>query len=262
MDRYLYSQINRANYSSLKILLEKSPAHYRYALDNPEEEDPERFAVGKLAHSLVLDGKNLLDLYAIKPEGMSFAKKDGKEWRAAQTKPILTAEEAASIPAMAQAIADDETASKLLKLCPEREKVILGDIAKVGCKAMLDAFGADASRKPLIPDIKTCQDASPRGFGKQVMKLNYILQAALYSRITQNSLNLTEPPMFVWIAVENKPPHAVQCYQPTEQMWRYGFKQLERCLTLLMACRENSEWPSYGGGLIDLDLPDWCAREL
>lgn len=263
MNRTEYDQIDAVNFSTLKHIL-TTPFHYQDALAQKQEqteEDKLRYAVGTLAHAMVLEGKNLMSMFAIKPKGMTFASNEGKAWKARQTLPILTQDEADSIPRMADAVANDPEARKILELCPLREHAVVTEIQGIRCKALLDAYGSDTAKKPLIPDFKTTRDASPYGFKKAIADRDYDFQCEWYSRLQMAKLELKEPPQFVWITVENVRPFIVQCYYPEPDVWKSGRKKADRALELLMKCRETGEWPAYGGGLQGISMPTWANKE-
>lgn len=260
MNRTEYDAITDAvNFSTLKHIL-KTPAHYQDALAAKEEvkteeeikDDRTRYIVGTLTHAFTLENKDLRQLFAIKPAGMSFAKTEGKIWKAEQTLPIITQEEADGAPRMAEAIAKDPDARAILDLCPLREHAIITEIHGVKCKALLDAYGSDEAKLPLIPDLKTTRDGSPYAWKKIVSDRDYDFQAEWYSRLTQAKYELEKAPQFVWITVENKRPFIVQCYYPEPDVWRAGRRKVERALNLLLECRKSGKWPGYGGGIMGI----------
>lgn len=273
MTREDYDKIDAVNFSTLKFILQ-SPAHYQDKLAHVQElqeaeteeqkqeaqDDRMRFILGTLVHAMSLEGKDLRDLYAIKPKGMSFAKTEGKIWKAEQRLPIITHEEAEGVPRMAEAIAKHKVASELLAACPLREHAVTAEINGVKCKALLDGYGSDKKRIPLITDLKTCRDASPRGFRQAVHNRDYDFQAEWYSRVTRAKYNLEQPPEFAWVAVETKRPYVVQCYYPKADTWQSGRKKADRALEILMKCRETGEWPGYSSELLGLSM-DWKDEE-
>ncbi len=276
MNRSDYDAIDAANFSTLKHILPPhgTPAHYQAALQDQKEKrelDPEseegkeertRYIVGTLLHSLTLENKDLRQLFAIKPAGLSFAKTDGKIWKAEQTLPIITQAEADGAPRMAEAIANDPDAREILDLCPMREHAIVTELDGVKMKALLDAYGSDNKKVPMIADVKTCRDVSRRAFETAIQDRDYDFQAEWYSRLTKAHYKLDAVPEFVWICVENKRPFSVQVYYPDADAWRSGRQKADRALASLKECRASGKWPSYGGGLKAIGVPGWRAKEL
>lgn len=243
------------NFSLAKHLL-KSPAHFKSAQDE-EREETDAMRVGTLAHAMILEGKNLLDLYAIKPEGMSFATKEGKAWRDMQTKPILKEEDSNSIPRMAESIAANTDAALILKGCVNKETPVFASLQGVECKALIDSHGRHPKGGLVIADFKTTLDASPWKFSKTVFDMDYDMQAAWYSDILAMVLGDDVAPLWYWIASEKKAPFANAVYAPNDEMMQSGRSKVERALTIYKECVESGEWPMPYQGIKLLSLPKW-----
>lgn len=254
-----YRKASGCNFSTLKHLL-KSPAHYKAALDDQDDEESEAMAIGTLAHAMVLEGKDLRDLYAIKPAGMSFSTKEGKAWRDQQTLPILGADAAEGIPRIAAAIKANDYAAAILKGCPMRETPIFGTIMGVPCKVLIDCHGIQ-DRRAAVTDFKTTVDASPREFAKNAYKQHYDLQCAISSALVAMQHELDEPPFWSWIVTEKKAPFVNTVYVPTEEFIQSGIRKMERVLTLWKECTESGEWPMPMKGRQELDLPQWAKYD-
>lgn len=280
LSRAEYDATDGCNFSTLKHIL-TTPAHYQDALKAQEEkradEDNEeakeelvRYAVGTLTHARCLEGKDLLSLFAIKPKkdstgrAMSFATTEGKEWKKAQTLPILTQAQADTAQFCSDAILKDPQARAIMERCKEREHAIITQFGNVKVKMLLDAYGTDDKGTPLVPDIKTSFDNSPEGFAKAVRDRDYEMQATWYTRGVSVRYGLPEEtkPTFAWITVLNKRPFIVQTYFPSPRMWRRGNRKVNRALELLLQCRQSGNWPAYGGGLMELDYPAWDKEDL
>lgn len=242
------------NFSLAKALLD-SPAHFKAAEDE-EKEETDAMRIGTLTHAMVLEGKDIRSMYAIKPAGMSFATKEGKAWRAAQTLPILKEEDANMIPMAAQSIANNPHAAAFIKGCQHREYVIIGSLYGVPCKALLDLCGTDGVAWA-IGDLKTCQDASPRGFAKQVAAMHYDLQYAWYTTLLAAIEGLEEPPFWAWIATEKKAPFVNELY--TAEEWHdSGMRKLETVIDRYKECSAKNEWPMPYRGMQRLERPAWA----
>lgn len=242
------------NFSLAKHLL-KSPAHFKAAQDE-EQEETDAMRIGTLAHAMILEGKDLRNLYAIKPAGMSFATKEGKEWKAAQTLPILKEEDSNMIPMAAQAIADNPHASHIMRQCQHRETPIIGTIMGVPCKALLDCHGTDG-KEWVIDDLKTTQDVSPKGFAKAVINFDLDLQMVWYQTLLANNEGLENPPFWTWTAIEKTSPYVNSVY--TGEEWtESGMRKLERVLDLYKVCTASGEWPMPYRGINKLERPSWA----
>ena len=244
MTRTEYDQLPGCNFSTLKHIL-RSPAHYQAELAKPRDPDDDlRFAVGQLCHALILEGKNLLDLYAIKPIGMSFATKEGKAWKAEQTLPILEGDAALKIPLMAEAVAKHPLARAILQRCQRREVALQAEIEGVLLKGMLDCLGRDASGIAVLPDLKTTRDARAFKFRRKVeFELHYDFQFALYRALAREcDEGECEP---VWIVQEDTSPFAIMIYQPGPELRASGENKLSIAIERWKHCTETGVWPAY-----------------
>jgi exodeoxyribonuclease VIII len=257
MTREQYRAHPALNFSLAKHLL-RSPAHFRAAVDE-EREETDAMRIGTLAHSMVLEGKNLLDLYAIKPEGMSFATKEGKEWRDKQTLPILKEEDANAIPRIAEAIIENPDAAKILKGCQSRETPIIASMHGVECKCLIDLHDP-ASGKWTIGDFKTAQDASLREFANNAYRMDYDMQAAWYSDLLAISSGIENAPWWFWIVTEKKPPFVNAVYIPSDELMQSGREKVQRALNIYNECMESGEWPMPLRGIHAIQLPRWAGK--
>lgn len=264
MNREEYLALEGLNFSAARHIL-RSPAHMKAYMEEPEDEL--RYAVGKLAHAMILEGKDLRDLYLIQPKDIKLNTKAGKEWLAIQRryngedKPILREEDANRIPRMAHSVAQHELASRVLRMCPKREVVVMGTYRGVTLKGIFDAIGADAKGRGTICDFKTTQDARMVSFSKRVMDLDYDLQAAWYQHMFEEDTG------FVWIVIENSAPYAVNVFTPTHEMLQSGLQKLEAVITRYKICQEKQNWSTYMFGdysteMQQLDPPMWRIKEL
>jgi hypothetical protein len=239
------------NFSLAKTLLD-SPAHFKAAQDE-ERQETDAMRIGTLVHAMVLEGKDLRDMYALKPQGMSFATKEGKAWRDEQTLPILKEGDSEAIARAAQAVAANHDAARILKACQHRETPLIGSIMGVPCKALLDCHGTDGEEW-VICDLKTTIDASPKGFAWAVIKSHYDLQMAWYRALLCNVEGISEPPCWLWLAVEKKAPFVNAVYQSDE--WEEsGNDKLVKVLDLYKRCTESGEWPMPHRGIQQLKRP-------
>ena len=250
-----YRKADGVNFSSLKHIL-KSPAHYQANLSE-DDEPTQAMIAGTLAHAMILEGKNLLDLYAIKPEGMRFSTKEGKAWRDAQTLPILESDTALAIPRMAESIVANPYAYSMLKGCQHRETPLFANLRGVDCKALLDAHGTDNGEQWVICDLKTTDDASPEAFAKKVANLDYDMQKSFYSQVLAQVHQLEISPMWFWIVVEKSAPFTCAVYS-SEQWDESGDSKLERALELYKQCIANNQWPQPFAGITTLERPKWA----
>lgn len=259
MNREEYDLIDAEHYSRIKNIL-KSPAKYLHELDKPEKPDPIRFAVGRLVHAMVLENKDLRDMFAIKPKGMKFSSTEGAAWRDAQALPILEEGKSDSVPLMAEAILKNKEARYLLERCMHREIVIQAKINGLDFKGALDGVGMDENDCLMFPDIKTTGDARIFKFKKTIDEQHYDLQDEIYTKLLATRYALDYQPKSAWIAVEVTPPHEVCCYFPSQSLVEIGQLKLQAATNLLWKCRKLNQWPKLLGGFHEVE-PSTYALE-
>lgn len=106
--------------SSLKALRKGPPARVMWERENSRTSDA--MALGTALHCMALTPAIFAQDYAVKPDGMSFATKEGKAWREANTKPfILTHGEANTLATIHAAIYAKPLVALALENCETRE---------------------------------------------------------------------------------------------------------------------------------------------
>lgn len=251
-----YASIPGVNPSSLKILARKSPLHFQYAQTHPRAETP-AMRLGTAVHLAVLQPDLFATSYAVKPEGMSFVTKEGKEWRAANSdRPILSSEEYADICGMADAVRAHPEAARYLAAGAVEEPIVWTDpdtgVAMKGRPDLVTSTG-------FLVDLKTARDLTPRRFASAVLDLGYLFSMAAYK--DGLALNGKEPRETVLVCVESSAPFDVCVYRLDDDALDIGRGEYKQALETLKECRERNEWPGRLPGVATLNLPSWAYPE-
>lgn len=259
-------------------LIAKSPAHYyaQYLDPNrPAREEKPYFVVGSITHNAILENKFLDSKYFILDDADVCAQIGGgnpratnryKEWKGAimarnEGKTQITKEEYDAVLKMRESVQNHPAASVLLqegiaeqRIDWQREIVSEdGEFVSVLLKSKPDWL----SHNGFIVDLKTTEDASPRGFAKSVWNYRYHVQAAFYLDAYEHQYG--EPARgFIFIAVEKTPPYAVALYYTPANLIELGRTTYERDLRVYQRCLETREWPAYGTDVMELQLPGWA----
>lgn len=247
----LYRNVAGLSQSALKALA-KSPAHFKYAQENPPAESPAMF-LGRLFHHLVLTPQEP-QWWAVKPDGMSFATKEGKAWREAARGIIVTAEQWDAAKGMASAV----LAHPNLPAFTDTELSIVDTrLAPADCllKGRLDAVaGGD------IYDLKSCEDARPEAFARTIHAYSYHVQAALYLDLYNAHVNCEQDAArgFYFVAVESAAPHGCRMYRLRDDAVEQGRAEYRRLLRLHDECVRQDLWPAYTDECVELSLPIWA----
>lgn len=248
------------NQSYLKNIL-ISPAHYK-AGKKRRFLPTINMEIGSALHCLVLEGEHEFNnRYVLKPEDISLATKEGKEWKAAQTgKTILTNSEKEkawdSVHGMARSLAKldwfDQSQADYRKF---NELSIYWDADGIPCKGRLDRL-VDMGDHLMVLDLKTTDSVDPGTFLKKMIGgMNYLFQAAWYAEAA--SLAYDKPSKFVFAAIERAEPWTLSLFEVSDEMMAEGCRQIKRARQLLKQCLDSKEWPNPDVRYNVLSLPNW-----
>ena len=258
-----YRAIPAVNWSLLR-LYGHSPAHYRLAADAPPTPPTPACLLGQAVHALTLEGEAAyLERFAVAPEGIDRRTKAGREaWATFQDqaagRDVLTADQAAAVQGMAEAIGRSRTANKLLARCTVRESTVIWTDPVTGtpCKARPDAMDPTSG---LLLDLKSTSDATLDAIRKDVARRLYHGQLAFYRRGIAATGHPAAPCVLVF--VESTPPHGVRCVVLDDEALGAGDNLADRLLQLHAECERTGTWPGYADRVEALTLPPWVTRE-
>jgi hypothetical protein len=257
---FAYRKEAGVNQSSLKKILD-SPAHYQAALKFKMIPTP-AMEMGTAAHCLVLDGEEAFNgAYIKKPDGLSLATKQGKEWKASVgRKKVLNSggkdDPWNSVQGMAESLRRLQwysgTDSEYIK---RNEVSIYWDWMGVRCKARLDSVLIEEG---IVLDLKTTDSVDPELFAKKVVGLGYDFQAAYYAKAAEVAFG--KEFKFIFAAIERKAPYTVDLFDVTPDMLSEGMYKCEKALKIYAECEASGEWPNREPRIHSLDYPGWYNR--
>lgn len=270
MDRYLGQPC--AGYAvqatDLKRLWDECPA-YAYALwsGNPNaerDEETEAKSFGTAFHTLLLEPQNFDTAYAVKPEGMNLATKEGKAWRAdveAEGKEILSADAFKKMQRMRDEIAAHPMGRKILdrKAMAEATMIAQDPITGLWLKARPDFLMVDAPA--LGVNLKTANKPNPRQWQRQASELGYHVSAA-FTRKVARLVGLHDLLPYAFLVVGSKAPHLpfVATLKDTAMSW--GDLIVDTALRRFAECLNADKWPGYADEVAEVDLPPWEENRL
>jgi len=233
----------------------RTPKHYRARKDGliATEQTP-ALRLGSLVHRAVLEPDTYRNAFAVKPEGMNFATKEGKEWKAAQNKPILTQQEAFSVSRIVDAVWTHPYAKRLLKDAVTEQCLFAEDSHGILRKGRLDALIKGSA----VPDLKTSACADPQEFERSIGKFRYHVQAAYYLDLCK--LAGIEKSQFVFIVVEKTEPYAVAVYSLDSEAVELGRLEYQRDLAAVRECMEKDAWPGFTEEITVVSVPEWMRK--
>jgi exodeoxyribonuclease VIII len=227
-----YFKVPALSASLAKELL-KSAAHGKYRLDNPMQPTAS-MQLGTAVHGLILE-PHRQDIFVTRPADLDRRTKDGKARYAeleAAGLPILTQDEADTAYRMRDAVlAVRDVASALAH--GNTEVPAFWDGRGTSCKAKADLVCGD-----VVLDVKTCVDASPRGFEKQIWSYRYFTQARHY-------MDAFDAKQFIFVAVESAAPYGVGVYDLSQNLLDRGDRDLDIAAARYQHGIRTGEWPGY-----------------
>ena len=233
--------------------LRRSPAHYKYFLDNPPEDTPS-MKIGRAVHSLILTPDLYGEEFAVLPEGIDRRTKAGKEeyesfMQQNTGKEILSFMDAAMIENLANAVKNCPDAADLLKGTEREKPFFWSDDNGIRCKCRMDAVTTGR-----IVDIKTAQDADTDIFTREAMRYGYHVQAAHYIDAYYKTI-ASKTPEWYFIVIEKTDPFCVNVLKADIGFLDYGFIVRQELMKKLIECEKANSWPSYG--VNEICLPAW-----
>lgn len=251
-----YREAEGVSHSALKHIA-VSPLHYKYHRETPQEQTP-AMLIGTLFHLALFEPNKFREgvSHAVKPEGMSFATKDGKAWRDIQKAPIISADDNAAINGMVASMRANVAAAAYLAN-GKAEVSLFAQDEKTGLqlKGRCDWLWRD---RPVMLDGKTCESAAD--FEREGAARRYFQQAAYY--IDLASENDVQIEAFVFLVAEKQPPYGVRLVEYDEAGINAGREIYRKELDTLGRCIERNEWPGYRSDVETIALPAWAMKQL
>lgn len=240
--------------SSLKKVL-RSPAHYLYEKENPQEPTP-AMNFGTACHTAHLEPNTFQERVAVMPkfEGTGMRAKQ-EQWRLENHgKTIIKAEELADIYGMLKSVSKHQTARGLLTGGASEESYFSVDPdTGLAIKARPDFLRNGNT----IVDLKTTINAEPETFVKSIANFQYHLSAALYLDVVSAVMGQTFTD-FVIIAVEKDAPYGVSVHLLDEAAIEEGRKLYKKALKTLAECQKTNTYPAYPDKILSATLPNWA----
>lgn len=245
--------------------IKKSPAHFRYEMDNPQPKT-QPLIFGAAFHKYVLEPDGFTDEFVIAPFVDRRTKAGKEQFEAFQIeasgRDIIMLDELSTIQGMAESIKSNKYAVAALSGEHERPFFWTDELTGEPCKCRPDSLTMRGAVN-IIADLKSCTDASTDAFLRDCFKYGYDVQAAMYTDGVDHNTGIKCS--FVFVAVEKTPPYAVNVLQADELFYRRGYDSYRELLGIYHNCKETGNWYSYNGfsGIINnLSLPAWMAKDF
>lgn len=241
----------------------RSPAHY-YALHldpaRPTPEEKPGQLEGTLAHCALLEPATFAERFAMGPDVSRATKlwKTFEESVPAGQVAIKRAQHDAAFAMAGAARRDPAIASLLAKGQPEVSAYWVDELTGELCRCRPDWVHPISERRVILADVKTCSDAAPAEFARQIARKGYHRQAAFYSDGYARAAGV-EVIGFVFIAIETEWPFACSAVMLDDESLARGRELNRELLARYAQCRETNTWPGYAPGISLVSLPAWAA---
>jgi len=251
--------------NSMLSSMAKSPAHCWGLHVNPARPvigSTDAMKLGTLAHCYVLEPEEVIRRYATKPEGMSFATKEGKAWRASVPPGIDIVSQGDMTQAQQQraAIWSVPALRNLISQGKAEESAFWNDKATgLRCRARPDWLHFTGPKRAVVLDIKTIAELTPESVAKSVAKYGYHRQQAHYTAgVEACGIEVEE---FVFGFVSSSYPYLAVAYVLDDQTRDQGVDEVSELLSRFAECQRSNIWPAFGDGYQLMSLPNWAKRE-
>jgi len=250
-----YHSRSEISSTQLKVLADKTPAHFKAYIETPNKSTP-AMALGNIIHSAVLEPETFDSIYVVEPKfdkRTNAGKAEYAAWQAANNRKIGISK------------ADFDTAmacAEAINNHPEANAWLSGGIAESSYFWTDKKTGEKCRVRPdylkgnVLVDLKSCEDASPTEFMRSIAKYGYHISAGMYMDGVSQSQKIDE---FIWIAVEKKPPYGIAIYIPDYVMLEIGRAKYRAALDLYHACKLVDVWPGYDQKVRPISLPGWAV---
>ncbi len=257
--------------SGLRTIWSESPAHFwAHSSLNPnriEPKDNPAFNVGRLAHKLLIEGREGLEKdFAIRPDVWSdWRTKEARVWKDQQIlagKTVVTEEDLAAVTGMAESLARHPLVKAgILDGRVERSLIWKDRETGIWLKARPDVIPNGSG---LVADLKTTTSVRTDALERSLGDYGYHVQAALVGMGLKATLAV-DMEEFALVWVEKTAPWCVRVTTLSGADIERGQMQVRAALRTFADCLKSGRWPGPGGDRQDgeyLTLPAWAAKRI
>lgn len=238
-------------------LINRSPRHAWFAHPrlNPDvvREESSRLDLGTVAHALLLGRGSEIEVINADDYKTKLAQSQRDAARAAGRTPVLPGQ-------FERASAMAERARTMFDFGDGRPEVVMAwQEGDAWCRGMVDWLGSDLLT---VLDYKTTSaSARPEDAERTLYDMHYHVKAAFYER----GLDVLAPAgigrrTVLFLFQETEPPFECAIIRPSEGGMTIGRKMATFAIQRWQACLAANEWPGYGKGIYNAQIPQWSER--
>jgi len=214
---------------------------------------------GQLAHCAVLEPEMFDKRYVVGPA----LNRNTKAWKEfVDSTPLVAIQPDQRDTAMRQADSVrrlPEVREALARGQAETSAYWLDPITQELCRCRPDWAHPAGESGAILLDLKTCGDASPGEFRRQIARKRYHVQDAFYSD-GYGIASGREVLAFIFVAVEAEWPYAASAVLLDDDSREAGRQAARRNLDTYAACRSSGIWPGYSDAIEIVSLPTWALN--
>jgi exodeoxyribonuclease VIII len=232
----------------------RSARLYADGIDGLCERESDALKLGIAAHMALLEPDRFAVEYAVKPAGMSFAKKDGIAWRAAQGgKAIIAADDEMHLRYMRDRMPAEVAA--IFGLC-RKEATVRTEIDGLAVQCRPDLWNIEAGA---FYDLKTIP--SLEGITRAVWEHMLYVQVPWYARLIERE---TGRPIKVarLIFVEKEPPYRWRIVELDSDYMELGSQAIDDALAQIHARMRSGCWDDAADLNALVRIPEWKLPAL
>ena len=239
----------------------KSPAHYRWWKDNPQQDTP-ALLIGRAAHKYALEKDDFFTEFAVAPNVDRRTKVGKEEWALFeadnQGKDIISADDFQKIQDMHKALYDCPFVASLLSGVKELSFFTTDEKTGLKLKARPDCL-TQIGDTYIYVEYKTAECADSDVFMKQAIKLYYDLQASFYRYVLKRETG--KDYQIIFIVQEKSAPYVVNILEANQYFLASGDDMWRTYLDLYAECDRTNNWYGYVNERVNsLGLPSYLQK--
>lgn len=266
-----YLASRRVSHHKLRTLANRGPRGY-YVMHEQHahsDEDTRAFLTGRAFEDALQRPAEYTARYVLKPEGMSFATKPGKEWRAEQIAKglaIVESEDARAIESLLGTLESCPIAQALMRAA-DVQVTIHGDDwgarewGVPGLQARPDWLCvegcAESDWRPYALDLKTTSTLGQLASGRSVMRYGYHRQAAMVRLALEHDGMDLSGFRYLLLGAEKAFPFRWRVIELPAVMIEAGEQWCTEYLSQLGDHYRTGEWPLVPSEITVADVPAW-----
>jgi hypothetical protein len=231
----------------------------------PREPSSAAQLVGQALEDRIQLPKRYAELYVAKPDGMTFATKEGKAWRAetqAAGKVVLDGDDMNMIEELVTAIFENDAARELVQNASIQPTISAEFAGLPGIQSRPDWFSptgcALTGFRPYCLDLKSTLTLAKLTSGRAIVEYGYHKQFGLCAETLRRN-GAEDAPVYL-LAAEKVRPHRAQIVQLDDSWLEAGWEWCERQLTKLATHYQSGEWPRVESEMVLSVAPSWIRE--